>query len=188
MVMEKAIRFEERGEAKRVETKDTTEEEEVDDDVEEIYTSMSRSEIEAIVAECELNKTRGNEAFAAGEYAQSILLYTLALDKAHELPDKGAKKQLFHRHIVLANRSAAFLKMGEHERALADATRAQEIDPTYVKGVFRRGLALHAMGQYQEAITVLAEANRLEPKNKQIKQALQFAEIRMTQEMRKRME
>jgi tetratricopeptide (TPR) repeat protein len=186
MVMEKAIRFEERLEAKRVETQDTAEEE--DDDVEEMYTSVSRSEIETIVADCKSNKSRGNKTFAAGEYAQSILLYSLALDKAHELLDKDAKKQLFCRHIVLANRSAAFLKMGEHEKALADATRAQEIDPMYVKGVFRRGLALHAMGQYQEAIKVLAEANRLEPKNKQIKQALQFAEIRMTQELRKRME
>jgi hypothetical protein len=188
MVMEKAIRFEERGEAKRVETQDTAVEEEDDDDVEEIYTSMSKSEIDDIVAECEVNKARGNEAFGAGEYAQAILLYSLALDKADELPDKGAKKHLFPRHVVLANRSAAFLKMGEHEKALADATRAQEIDPTYVKGVFRRGLALHAMGQYQEAINVLAEATKLAPKNKQIKQALQFAEIRMTQEMRKRME
>ena len=185
MAMEKAIRFEETGEAKLTKTKETVAEE---DDVEEIFTSMSKSEIQHIVADCEANKARGNEAFAAGEYAQAILLYSLALDKADELPDKDSEKQLFPRHIVLSNRSASFLKMGEHEKALADATRAQEIDPTYVKGVFRRGLALHAMGRYQEAIQVLAEANKLEPKNKQIKQALQFAEVRMTQEMRKRME
>lgn len=184
MAMEKAIRFEEKGEAKRV----VMVEEEVGDDVEEVYTSMSKSEIDAILHECKVNKARGNEAFAAGEYAQAILLYTLAIDKADELPDKGTQKQLFPRHICFANRSASFLKMGEHERALADATRAQEIDPTYVKGVFRKGLALHAMGHYEEAIKILAEANKLEPKNKQIKQALQFAEIRMTQEMRKRME
>ena len=41
--------------------------------------------------------------------------------------------------------------------------------------------------QYQEAAKSLASAQKLEPKNKQIKQALQFAEVRMTQEMRKRM-
>ena len=185
MAMEKAIRFEEKGEAKRVVT---MKKEEVDNDVEEVYTSMSKSEIEAILHECEVNKARGNEAFAAGEYAQAILLYSLALDKADELPDKGSQKQLFPRHVCFANRSASFLKMGDFDRALADATRAKEIDPTYVKGIFRKGLALHAMGRYEEAIKVLAEASKLEPKNKQIKQALQFAEIRMTQEMRKRME
>ena len=161
----------------------------VEDVIEEVYTSMSKSDINAIVAECEQNKTRGNEAFAAGEYGQALLLYTLALDKADELPDKDVPgdRQLFPRHIVLANRSAAFLKLGDHEKALNDATKAQNLNPTYVKGIFRRGLALHAMGRYQEAIEALAAAYKLEPKNKQIKEALQFAEVRMTQEMRKRM-
>jgi len=157
---------------------------------EEIGTSTEKEEIDHIVAECEQNKTRGNEAFGVGEYAQAVLLYSLALDKADELPDKGAKgkEQLFPRHLVLSNRSAAFLKLGDHSKALTDGAKAQEIDPTYVKGIFRRGLALHAMGKYGEAIQVLAEAQKIEPKNKQIKQALQFAEVRMTQEMRKRME
>ena len=141
-----------------------------EEDIEEIYASMSKSDIEAVVAECNQNKTRGNEAFAAGEYGQALLLYTLALDKADELPDKDAKgdKQLFPRHIVLANRSAAFLKLGDHEKALKDGTLAQELNPTYVKGIF-------------------AAAHKIEPKNKQIKEALQFAEMRLTKEMRKRM-
>lgn len=156
--------------------------------MEEVYGSMCKSDIDAIVAECEENKARGNEAFGGGEYAQAVLLYSLALDKAAELPDSEAKgdKQLFPRHIVLANRSAAFLKLGDHPKALEDGVRAQERDPTYVKGVFRRGLALHAMGKYREAIQFLSEAQKIEPKNKQIKQALHFAEVRMTQEMRKR--
>jgi tetratricopeptide (TPR) repeat protein len=158
--------------------------------IEEVYTSMSKSDINAIVAECEQNKTRGNEAFAAGEYGQALLLYTLALDKADELPDKDVpgERQLFPRHIVLANRSAAFLKLGDHEKALNDASKAQNLNPAYVKGIFRRGLALHAMGRHQRSeIEALAAAYKLEPKNKQIKEALQFAEVRMTQEMRKRM-
>lgn len=156
---------------------------------EEVYTSMSKTDIDGIVAECEQNKTRGNEAFAAGEYGQAVLLYTLALDKADELPDqeKEGAKQLFPRHIVLSNRSASFLKLGDHEKALADGTKAHEVEPAYIKGVFRKGLALHAMGRYQEAIQSLAAAHKIEPKNKQIKQALQFSEVRMTQEMRKRM-
>lgn len=157
-----------------------------DDVVEEVYT-MDKTELDMILRECDQNKTRGNEAFGAGEYAQAILLYSLALDKARELPDQDTNA-LFPRHVVLANRSAAFLKLGQHEKALADAVSAQALDPTYIKGVFRRGLALHAMGQYQDAIAVLAEAHKMEPHNKQIKQALQFAEVRMTQEMRKRME
>jgi hypothetical protein len=166
---------------------------EEEDEIEEVYASMSSSDIDAIVQDCETQKARGNEAFAAGEYAQAVLLYTLTLDRASELPDatmdpKFSKKRLFARHVVLSNRSASFLKLGHHEKALKDATEAAKLDPTYVKAIFRKGLALHAMGRYEEAIIPLAAAMKMEPKNKQIKQALQFAEVRMHQELRKRME
>lgn len=170
------------------ETSPPVEEEEV---IEEVYGSMSKDEIDAIVKECEKNKARGNEAFGTGEYAQAILLYSLALDKADELPDAqevSALKPLFARDIALSNRAACFLKMGDHEKAEADATKAATINPENVKAHFRRGLALHAMKKYEEAIPVLAKAHKMEPKNKQIKEALQFAEVRMVQEMRKRME
>jgi hypothetical protein len=161
--------------------------ENVNDDIEEIYASMPKAEIDAIVHECDQNKQRGNEAFGSGEYAQAILLYSLALDKADELPDKGSEKQLFPRDIIFSNRSACFLKLGQHEKALNDAVRALEINPDNIKAVFRRGLSLHASGRYEEAMPILAEAHKLEPKNKQIKQALQFCEVRFEQERRKRM-
>jgi len=184
---EDIIKFKEApGNSKKIIVKPLAKEEE---EIQEVYTSMTADEIKLIVGECEQNKVRGNEAFSAGEYGQAILLYSLSLDKSEELPDKQEKagaKQLFRRDLVLSNRSACFLKLGQHEKALEDAKRAQEIEPTNIKAIFRHGLSLHAMGQYQEAIPILAEAHKLEPKNKQIKQALQFAEVRMTQEMRKR--
>ena len=80
------------------------------------------------------------------------------------------------------------MKLGHHDKALGDGIEAERLDPTYVKGIFRKGLALHAMGRYEEAIASLATAQKIEPKNKQIKQALGFAEMRMTQEIRKRMQ
>ena len=125
----------------------------------------------------------------------------MALDEAARLPDASnvteklnmsvvsePLEQLFPRHVILSNRSACFLKLGHHEKALKDGFDAEILNPAYVKGVFRKGLALHAMGKYREAIDALAKAQKVEPKNKQIKQALQFAEIRFQQEMRKRME
>ena len=191
---ENMIKFKEKGKevtksetaavAPKVETPKVEEEE-----IMEVYGSMGKAEIDQIVAECDKNKTRGNEAFGAGEYAQAILLYSLALDKADELPDdpSDGEKQLFPRDVTLSNRAACFMKLGQHEKAEADAKRAMEINPKNIKALFRRGLSLHALARYQEAIPFLAEAQKIEPKNKQIKQALQFAEVRMTQEMRKRM-
>ena len=172
--------------------------------VEEVYASATKEEIEGIVSSIEEQKAKGNEAFKSGEYAQAVLFYTMALDRAAELPDaisvtellsngKNSSsssttklEQLFPRHIVLSNRSACFLKLGHHEKALKDGADAAIIDSTYVKGTFRKGLALHAMGSYQEAVEALSSAHKLEPNNKQIKQALQFADVRFQQEMRKR--
>lgn len=167
------------------------EKEEEEEEIEEVYGSMSKETIDRIIKECETNKARGNEAFGTGEYAQAILLYSLALDKAEELPDAKdtlpAEKQLFPRDVTLSNRAACFLKMGDHEKALKDGQKAREINPQNIKALFRQGLALHAMKRYEEALPILAEAHKQQPKNKQIKEALQFAEVRMTQEMRKRM-
>jgi len=165
--------------------------EDVEDEIEEVYASMSKEEIDSVVKECEQNKSRGNEAFGTGEYAQAILLYSLALDKAAELPDDmkdKTKKPLFARDVTLSNRAASFLKLGQHEKAAADAKLAHEYNDKNVKAYFRHGLALHAMKEYKEAISILAKAHKLEPKNKSIKEALQFAEMRLNQDLRKRMQ
>ncbi len=165
--------------------------EDVEEEIEEVYASMSKEDIDAVVKECEQNKARGNEAFGSGEYAQAILLYSLALDKAAELPDDmkdKTKKPLFARDVTLSNRAAAFLKLGQHEKAAADAKLAHEYNDENVKAYFRHGLALHAMKEYKDAISILAKAHKLEPKNKSIKEALQFAEMRLNQDLRKRMQ
>ena len=165
-----------------------------DVDVEEVLTDS----VQDIIKECEQNKARGNEAFAAGEYGQAILLYTLALDKSDELGSccsSSSKQQqqqqqhqsLFPRDIVYSNRAACFLKLGQHEKAQQDADQALQLNPDNIKANFRKGLALHAMKQYEEALPVLAAAHKMEPKNKQVKQALQFCEMRLQQEHRKRM-
>lgn len=157
--------------------------------------SFSADEINEYTKQCITHKAEGNEAFKAGEYAQAVLHYSMSIDKSNGL-DKAikqleTKENVSHfeeRHIVFANRSACFLKLGHHDKALADAEACIGIDPNYVKGLFRKGLALHAMKRYQEAMSVLSSALKIEPKNKQIKQALQFAEVKFTMMMRKRME
>jgi Flp pilus assembly protein TadD len=151
-----------------------------EEDVEEVLSPAMK----LVVEECEQNKARGNEAFGAGEYGQAILLYTLVLDKASELTDA----KLFPCDVVYSNRAACFLKLGQHEKALDDAETALAINRDNLKALFRKGLSLHAMGRYYEALPVLAEAHKKEPHNKQIKQALQFAEVRVEQDHRRRME
>jgi Flp pilus assembly protein TadD len=163
-------------------TEPQSEEEKEEEVVEEVHTPGSLAD-QQVLEECGTLKARGNEAFGAGEYAQAILHYSLCLDKAAEL----SEKQSFPEDVVYANRAACFLKLGQHEKAEADAAQTISINPKNVKGHFRRGLALHAAGRYEEALPVLANAYKLEPKNKQIEQAIRFAEVRLEEDRRKRM-
>ena len=155
-------------------------------------SAIAAMELSERMAECEKHKADGNAAFSNGEYGQAILLYSMVIDKTQEDANKAKDNKKLHCpkvHVVsLANRSACFLKMGNPEKALVDAEACVNADPGYIKGIFRKGMALHAMGEYEKALPVLAKSLELEPKNKQIKQALQFCEIKLQQELRKRME
>ena len=39
-----------------------------------------------------------------------------------------------------------------HEQALADSEECMRLEPTNLKGHFRKGLSLHAMKRYGEAV------------------------------------
>jgi len=39
-------------------------------------------------------------------------------------------------HILYSNRSAAYVKLGQHEKALADALKAKELDSSWPKVCF----------------------------------------------------
>lgn len=82
----------------------------------------------------------GNKAFKAGDWGKAIESYTKAL----KLNDKDA--------TIYSNRSAAYLKKGENENALSDAEKSIQLQPDYNKGYSRKGAALHAMKNYDEAI------------------------------------
>jgi tetratricopeptide (TPR) repeat protein len=135
------------------------------------------------------HKADGNGSFEQGEYGQAVLFYTMAIDKVKgsssptQTPAKGPSLLA----ACLANRSACFLKLGHHVEALADGAECAEVEPGYIKGHFRMGLALHAMGRFKEALESLERARGLEPGNKQVKDAMKFAEVKLEMEIRKRM-
>eukprot|EP00933_Yihiella_yeosuensis_P052164 TRINITY_DN5017_c0_g1_i1.p1 TRINITY_DN5017_c0_g1~~TRINITY_DN5017_c0_g1_i1.p1 ORF type:complete len:386 (+),score=105.76 TRINITY_DN5017_c0_g1_i1:40-1197(+) len=115
--------------------------------------------------EAEKQRQAGNEMFRASDFAQAAALYSLSLQLD---PEQGA---------VWANRAQCWLKLGDHEKALADATKCSEVDPKNPKGWFRKGMSLHAMKRYAEAIPALIEAEKLEPTNKQVTDAIKMAQM-----------
>ena len=167
--------------------------------------------------EAALHKEEGNDAFKNGEYGQAILFYSMAVDKAEgalpDLPpppppppkeenavggdDQQPQQQQQQQqgdvdrtlvYVSLANRSFCFLKLGHHEKALEDAEKCLAVNPSYAKGLFRKGMALHAMGRWEEALPVLGRTLQMEPKNEQVKTAIKFAEVKLQQDLRKRMQ
>lgn len=62
--------------------------------------------------------------------------------------------------------------MEEHGLAIADATKAIELDPRYVKAYFRRAVAQLSIMRPKAALADLKKVVALEPKNTQAKQQL----------------
>jgi len=164
----------------------------------EAAASVTQREREELAAEAERSKLMGNQSFSAGEYAQAAVHYTMAIDQAGtaeggmatdaaaeggEAADAAAPVNPLV-PICYSNRAACFLKLGQHDRALEDADQCIKVHPTFVKGHFRRGLALHAMKRYPEALPSLGRALDLEKPTskaslKQIKDAIRFAEAKL---------
>lgn len=107
----------------------------------------------------------GNDMFRASDFMQAAMEYTSSL----ELDPKVA--------AVWANRSQCWLKLGDHEKSLADAVKCTELDPSNAKGWFRQGISLHAMNRFPEAIAPLLQAEKLEPNNKQTTDAIRMAQL-----------
>lgn len=140
---------------------------------------------QTLVRDAELKKIGGNEAFAEKHYAQAAVFYTESIDM---LGTAKKKKQLTEEedftYSLLSNRAFCWQKLGHHEKAAEDARLCIKMKPDFCKAHFRLGLSLHAQKKYFEAVPVLGEALKLEPKNEQIKQALGFAEMAMRKMMR----
>lgn len=120
---------------------------------------------EASRAQAEAKRQEGNAAFKANDFLQAALYYTEAIELCPDL------------HLAWANRAQCFLHTGQPEKALTDATRCTELAPDYAKGWFRMGIALHALRRFGEAIGPLTEAEKLDPKNSQIPEAIKMAQL-----------
>ncbi|EIM85824.1 uncharacterized protein STEHIDRAFT_121842 [Stereum hirsutum FP-91666 SS1] len=107
-------------------------------------------------------KEKGNAAFKAGDFAASIGHYTSAI-----LADPNDP-------TFPLNRAAAYLKLGKHEDAERDCSRAIQLSGgKNVKALFRRSQARVALHRTEDARKDLEEAASLEPKNQAITTELQ---------------
>ncbi|KAJ3197361.1 hypothetical protein HK101_004237 [Irineochytrium annulatum] len=104
----------------------------------------------------EAEKVKGNECYKAGDYQDAVDFYTRSL-----LLRQAAN--------LYANRSLAYLKLNQFEKAEVDAGEALLInDPSYnLKAYLRRAAARIKRGRYIEAISDAKAAVDLDPSDKE---------------------
>uniref|UniRef100_A0AAR2L070 Serine/threonine-protein phosphatase n=1 Tax=Pygocentrus nattereri TaxID=42514 RepID=A0AAR2L070_PYGNA len=106
-------------------------------------------------------KEKANNYFKEKDYENAIKYYTEALD----LNPSNA--------IYYSNRSLAYLRTECYGYALADATRALEIDKNYIKGYYRRATSNMALGKFKAALKDYETVVRVRPNDKDAKMKYQ---------------
>ncbi|XP_041361777.1 protein unc-45 homolog B-like [Gigantopelta aegis] len=109
------------------------------------------------MADAQALREEGNQHFKDGNFDLALSCYTKALDL-------GLAKET-EMSIIYKNRSACYLKLGQYETAIEEATKCLEITPNDPKALFRRCQAYEKMGKVQEAFKDAAVLMKVDPKN-----------------------
>lgn len=84
-------------------------------------------------------KSAGNKYFAEKQYKEAISYYSRAID-LH--PDA----------IYYANRAACWANMSNYENVIQDCIKSLDLDPRYIKAIYRRGQAYQSIGKLEDAL------------------------------------
>ncbi|RJE22608.1 serine threonine-protein phosphatase [Aspergillus sclerotialis] len=114
---------------------------------------MSSADLEAATA----LKVQGNKAFAEHEWPTAVEFYTQAIAKYDHEPS------------FFSNRAQAHIKLESYGFAVADATKALELDSSYIKAYWRRALANTAILNYKDALKDFKAVVKREPNNRDAK-------------------
>ncbi|OZJ05559.1 hypothetical protein BZG36_01718 [Bifiguratus adelaidae] len=125
----------------------------------------------------EAKKNEGNEAFKAGRYTEAHALYTEAL--AIDPDNFGTNAKLY------SNRATVLAKLGRDAEAIQDCDRALELDPSFTKVHIRRAGCYMKTEQYEEAVRDYKTALENDPRNRELRQQLQEAELEHKKSLRK---
>ncbi|CAG8440293.1 3063_t:CDS:10 [Diversispora eburnea] len=109
-------------------------------------------------------KISGNRKVAEKDYNTAIQLYSEAIT----INGNNA--------VYYANRAAAYSQLGQHDKAIEDAIKSSQIDPSYSKSYSRLGHAYFSIAKYKEAIEAYEKGLSLDPENQTMKSALAAAE------------
>ncbi|XP_048370088.1 tetratricopeptide repeat protein 28 isoform X1 [Sphaerodactylus townsendi] len=99
---------------------------------------------------------QSNQACHDGDFHKAVALYSETL---------GADPQ---NCILYSNRSAAYMKTQQYDKALDDAIKARLLNPKWPKAYFRQGVALQYLGRHADALAAFASGLAQDPKSLQL--------------------
>lgn len=109
-------------------------------------------------------KNKGNAAFKAQNYTEAIANYTKAIDIDPASTEAGA---------LYSNRAACFTSLNQLDKALQDAESCIHVRPDWLKGYFRKGVALEKLNRLDEALRAFQDALKVENGNAEVQEKLQ---------------
>ena len=122
--------------------------------------SLSKAEVQKL-------REKGNTSFKAKKWSSAVQFYTQAINgiKSAEKGNNGSPLPAYEMNKILSNRSAALLKLGQKEKALADAEAALVLDPKWTKIYHRKALALLELKRVEDACAAYDAALAVDPEN-----------------------
>ena len=115
---------------------------------------------------------------SAKRYARAVAGYTAALALSSPPPGDGGAPTTTpttsgrDAAVLFANRAAAHVRLECFGAALADAGRAVEADPGYIKGYYRRADAALGLGRVTAALRDFRAASKVAPRDPDLRRKL----------------
>jgi tetratricopeptide (TPR) repeat protein len=111
-------------------------------------------------------KKRGDKLYREGFYKPAASEYSICIQNTS---NHDADLIIYH-----SNRCACYLQLNRLQDALDDANACISINPRWMKGYQRLGRCYERLQRYPEAIAAYEQALELEPRNHDIREAINF--------------
>jgi DnaJ family protein C protein 7 len=130
--------------------------------------NMKCLQFRKLLKRSEALKEEGNDMFKNGQLQQAIDKYTEAINND---PQNNALNSALY-----CNRSACYGKLGKWDEAIADATKAIDLNPSYLKAYLRRAQCYQQVDKHEEAYRDYQKASDMDKDNRELRQKVKEAE------------
>ncbi|KAL2337901.1 hypothetical protein Fmac_012347 [Flemingia macrophylla] len=111
-------------------------------------------DFKSIMNEAEIIRNTGNRLFKEGKYELAKAKYEKVLREFnHVNPQDDEEGKVFAdtRNLLHLNVAACLLKLGDCRKSIETCNKVLDANPAHVKGLYRRGMAYMAAGDFEEA-------------------------------------